>query len=98
MQSLYVSWYLFLCACVTEWWSHSADGQVSLPYLSTSGTGVTVAVTLSEVLNLRQQSAARKLFKTLVTIHVSINNGGYDTAFPVPDKQNPSLCLLSTEP
>lgn len=57
-----------------------------------------VTVTLSEVLNLRKQSAARKLLKTLVTIHVNINNGGNDSAFPVPDKQNPSLCLLSTQP
>lgn len=57
-----------------------------------------VTVALSEVLNLRQQSAARKLFRTLVTIHVNINKGGKDTAFPGPDKKNPSLCLLSTQP
>lgn len=47
---------------------------------------------------LKQQSAARKLFKTLVTIHVNTNKGGNDTAFPVPDEQNPSLSLLSTQP
>lgn len=57
-----------------------------------------VTVTLSQVLNLRQQSEARKLFKTLVTIHVNINNRRNDTAFLVADKQNPSLCLLSTQP
>lgn len=44
--------------------------------------------------NRSDSRCARKLFKTLITIHVSINNGGYDTAFPVP-RQAKSIFVSS---
>lgn len=89
-----------LCMCARKGTVESLSRRTSVVSLFMEPRSQTdsVTATLSEVVNLRQQSAARKLFKTLVTIHVNINKGGNDTAFPVPDKQNPSLCLLYTQP
>lgn len=89
-----------LCMCAREGMVESLSRRTSVVslFMELRSRTDSVTATLPEVVNLRQQAAARKLFKTLVTIHVNINKGGSDTAFPLPDKQNPSLCLLYTQP
>lgn len=50
-------------------------------------------VALSKVLNLRL-STVRELFKTLVTIHVNINNSRSGSEYRVADKSDPGPGLL----
>lgn len=66
-----------LCMCASERMVESLSrrtGVVCL-FIDLRNRTDSVTVTLSEVLNLRQQSAVRKLFKTLVKIHVNISKG-----------------------
>lgn len=65
--------FLFLCVCEQMVEPLSRWTSVASLFIKQANATDSVTVALSKVLNLRL-SAVRELFKTLVTIHVNINN------------------------